>query len=154
MSGYSAYEQGQAQEKQGKYQAAVDRNNAMITDWQAQDEIDRGKEEERRARAQAEIFKGRQMSALASSGNVIDYGSSLDILSETAETSELDALTVRSNAERRAYGYKTQSTNYRASASANSMAASSASKGKYIRAGSSLLSGASQTSYQYHSMTN
>ena len=46
---------------------------------------------------------------MAANGVDLSSGSPLDILGDTAMYGELDALTIRSNAEREAYGYRVQS---------------------------------------------
>lgn len=153
---YSAYGQvqaGKAQQAQYNYQAAVDRNNKKITDWQAKDAIDRGKEEERRRRLQTQQTMGTQRVSFAANG--IDLGSEnvSDTLADTAMTGELDALTIRSNAARDAWGYKVQGMNYMASAGNNQLAGRNARQAGRTGAMSTILGGAStvsQNAYTYN----
>ncbi len=44
----------------------------------------------------------------AASNITVGSGSAVDVRSSAAEMGELDALTIRSNAEKQAYGYQTQ----------------------------------------------
>jgi hypothetical protein len=140
VSAGGAIMQGQAQAKQAKYQAGVERNNAMIAGWQAEDATQRGQIEEQRQRLATARLRGAQRAGMAANGVDIDSGSPLDILMDTAQLGELDALTIRSNAEREAYGFRSQSGNLMAQAGLTTMAGRSASTAGYIGAGSTLLS--------------
>lgn len=151
-TGFSAYQQvqqGKAQQAQYEYQAAVDRNNQQIAQWQAQDALDRGAEEERRRRVQTNQQIGTQRTQFASSG--IDLGSEnvIDTLSDTAMIGELDALTIRSNAEREAFGHEVQAQNFENSATANTTAGENARTTGTLNATSTILGGASTVSNQY-----
>ena len=81
----------------------------------------------------------------------IDLGSDvvLDTLSDTAALGELDALTIRSNAAREAYGYQVQGMNYEASAGNNALAAKNAKSAGKTAMFSTLLSGASTVAGNY-----
>lgn len=132
--------QGQAQAKQAKYQAAVETNNATIAGWQAEDATARGKIEEQRQRLATARLRGAQRAGMAANGVEIDSGSPLDVLMDTAQLGELDALTIRSNAEREAYGLRNQQSNLTAQSALTSMAGKNARTASYISAGSTLLS--------------
>ena len=135
--------QGKAEQQMYEYQAAVDRNNAQIAEWQAVDAEKRGKEEERRQRLLTQQKKGTQRTAFAAAG--IDLGSDnvAETLADTEMLGELDALTIRSNAQREAYGYRVQGSNYNASAVNNQYAGKNARTASNIRATTTLLDGAS-----------
>jgi hypothetical protein len=134
--------QGQAQAKQAKYQSAVERNNATIAGWQATDAQQRGQIEEQRQRLATARLKGAQRAGMAANGIEIDSGSPLDVLMDTAQLGELDALTIRANAEREAYGFRSQQGNLTAQAGLTQMAGRNAVTAGYIGAGSTLLSSA------------
>jgi hypothetical protein len=59
---------------------------------------------------------------------------------DTAQLGELDALTIRSNAEREAYGYTTQSSNLTAQSGLTRMAGRNAQTAGYVSAAGTLLS--------------
>jgi len=108
---------GQAQassaaQGQAAYQAGVLRNNKILADRAAQDALDRGKVAEDRQRIQTRQLAGRQRAVLAANGVLVDSGSALDITSDTAMIGELDALTIRANAEREAEGFRQQGANF------------------------------------------
>lgn len=108
-SAISAYGQAEA----GDYNAALAEQNAKVAGIQAQDALTRGTAEESRYRGQVSKLMGRQRAAIGSSG-IEASGSALDILADTARTGELDALTIRNNAAREAWGYRVQAVNSRA----------------------------------------
>lgn len=103
-----SYNQGQAQRQQGKHQQQVLEQNSRLAQLQAEDSIRRGDKEAAQVRKQASKIEGAQRAALAAQGLDVDMGSALDIQMETAELGALDALTVKNNAWREAWGYKTQ----------------------------------------------
>ena len=132
-----------------EYQAKVDDNNRKVALWKAQDAQDRGAREEASLRIKVAQLKGRQKSVLAASGVEIGDGSALDILGDTAALGELDALTIRSNAEREAYEQKVNASNLAANASMKRMGAGNALIAGRIGAMTSLLSGASSISSKW-----
>ncbi len=109
---YSSYQQSQAQQASYEYQAAVARNNAITAEWQAQDAIKRGEIAEEQQRRRTAMLKGTQTARLAANGLDISEGSALQILSDTDWMGEQDALTVRDNAAREAWGFRQQGQNY------------------------------------------
>lgn len=139
-------QQGKAQQAAYNYQAAVDRNNSLISKRQADDAIARGKVEEDQLRLKVNQVKGSQRAAFASTG--VDLGSEVvsDTLADTAATGELDALTIRSNAAREAYGYKVHGMNYDASAKGNVLAGKNAVSASKTNAFTTILGGASTVS--------
>jgi hypothetical protein len=149
IGAYGAIQSGQAQKKQARYQSAVERNNSQIATWQAQDATQRGQIEEQRQRLATARLRGSQRAAMASNGIEVGSGSPLDVLMDTAQLGELDALTIRSNAEREAYGFRSQSGNLMAQAGLTQMAGRSAQTGSYVSAGSTLLSTAATAGDRY-----
>lgn len=148
-SAAGAIQQGQAQKRQANYQAAVERNNAQIAGWQAEDATKRGAIEEQRQRLATAKLRGSQRAGMASNGIEISSGSPLDVLMDTAQLGELDALTIRSNAEREAYGLRTQQSNLTAQSGLTRMAGRDAQQASYISAGSTLLSTAATAGDRY-----
>jgi hypothetical protein len=153
MAAGGAIQQGRAQKQQANYQAAVERNNATIAGWQAEDAQHRGQIEEQRQRLQTARLRGAQRAGMASNGVEIDSGSPLDVLMDTAQLGELDALTVRSNAEREVYGLRNQQSNLTAQSGLTRLAGRNAQQASYISAGSSLLSTAA-TAYDRSAQYN
>lgn len=142
-------QQGKAAQAQANYQAQVSENNAKITQWQAQDAIARGKVEEEQHRKQVARFLGTQRAGIAGSGFELGDETSMSILGDTAAMGELDALTIRSNAAREAWGYQVQGSNFQADAGMSRLAGKNARSSSYWQAGGDLLSGASRFGTQY-----
>lgn len=88
--------------------------NAGIADWQATDALDRGKVEEGRQRKQTERVIGAQRAGFGMQGVDVNRGSALDVQADAAYLGELDALTIRNNAAKEAWGYTVQASNLRA----------------------------------------
>jgi len=103
------------QREAGRYNAAVAETNAALADMSAQDALARGTAEESRYRMNIRQLQGRQRAAIGSSG-IERSGTALQALTDTAAIGELDLLTIRNNAAREAFGYRTQGLNYRAQA--------------------------------------
>lgn len=145
MSVVGAVQQSSAQKSQVKYQAAVARNNQIITARQAEDARERGKKEELSFRRQLSQMKGKQRSIFAGSGVVVDEGSALDTLTETAELGEIDALTIRNNAEREAYGHEVRGMNFQNEAQAADATAGNISP--FFSGASTLLTSGTQAAF-------
>lgn len=148
---------GQAQEAKAtaaanNYNAQVAEMNAKISEKQAKDAIERGKQEEQQKRQQTAQLEGRQRAAMAANGLDLSFGSPLDTIVDTAKLGELDALNIKTNAYREAYGYKVQATNQRASATLDRMRADSAKKTGYLNSVGTILGGAGKAYSQSSSM--
>ncbi len=106
LGAYTSYTQGKAQRRIFEAQAKIDEINARIAEMQAEDAIKRGHEREGISRQKTKKIRGAQRAALAAQGIRVDVGSALDIQLETEDIGELDALTIRNNALREAFGFK------------------------------------------------
>jgi len=145
--------QGQAQKQTYDYKAQVNENNKQVSEWKAQDAVDRGYVREQEHRNKVSNLKGRQRAVLAASGVEVDTGSALDILEDTAALGELDALTIRSNAEREAYDYKVAGMNDGAQADVNRMSGENALAAGNMGARTSLLQGAGSVASKWYTMS-
>ena len=124
LSTKGVYEGAKAEKEAAKYSAAVSRNNAIIAEGQASDRLEQGKQEESNFRKQLSQLKGTQRSIYAGSGIIVDEGSALDTVVETAELGEIDAFAIRRNAEIDAYGYNNQANNFSSQATLQTAKAS------------------------------
>ena len=164
VSTLGAYREAQAEKASLKYNAAVSRNNAIYQRQfeernlaLAEDARKRGETEVYRQRLKALNLASKQQSAFASAGVDISVGSPLDLLGDTFQLGELDALTARHNASTEAAGFenaafqnRVQADNYDAQAGLLSTQASNVSP--FTSAFTTLLSGASQTAGAYAKM--
>lgn len=99
LGAYGQHQTGKAQERMANVRAQMQHEQAV-------DAISRGQQAEADHRRKVQAFKGKQRATLASNLVELDSGSASDIQADTAMLSELDALTIRNNAEREAYGYE------------------------------------------------
>lgn len=90
MTAYGQVQQGKAQEGQSEYNAAVSRNNATLA-------ANRGVDKENAFRNQTKQLKQQQRAHFGASGVELASGSAADILADTENYGELDALNIRSN---------------------------------------------------------
>lgn len=94
---------------QGKQDEATAITNQRISNAQAQDALLRGTKDESRYRRQVAMIAGQQKAEFGAR-NVTAEGTALDILGDTAAIGEEDALTIRNNAAREAWGYRNQAS--------------------------------------------
>jgi len=121
-------------EAKAKNDSRMAEHNRKMAEFQAEDAIERGKVEEAEYRKQISSAIGSQRAALAAAGIQLDSGSALEVQEDTAVKGELDALTIRNNARREAFGYKTQALNINAQSTFDNITANA-------RARSTLLTG-------------
>ena len=169
LAAFSAYQQykgskkqekaakaaGKAEQKIAESQGLVLDYNANVADLQAQDAIERGAEAESRFRAQIRGTIGAQRAGMAANNIDVSFGSAVDVQGDAAFLGELDALTIRTNAAREAWGFKVQATNYRKQAEIarqggqNAVVAANATASAYsTQAYSSLIGGATSIMQQ------
>lgn len=142
VSAVGQVQAGKAAQAAGDYNAAVARNNQIVAEQQAADAQRRGEVAETEQRRKVRMLAGSQRAALGASGVQLDAGTPLDLLGDTAAMGELDALTIRNNAEREAYGYRVQGVNFGAEAGLQTMRGNNAMSGALMSAGGTVLSGA------------
>lgn len=109
---YGSVKEAKATKQAAAENAASYEQNRAFAEAQAADAIARGRDNERRARLATRVFLGAQRARLAANNVRLDQGSALDIQMDTAMMGELDAITIRNNAQREAMGYKQSAANY------------------------------------------
>lgn len=112
-AGRAAKRAGEAQRDAAESQAELAEYNAAVAELQAQDAIDRGAEDEQRFRSQVRLLIGEQRAGQAASNVDVGFGSTVDVQADAAFLGELDALQLRNNAAREAWGYKVQGEDLR-----------------------------------------
>lgn len=129
------------------YQATVYENNAQYDTWRAEDAIQRGQTEEGRHRMKVSQLQGTQRASIAGRGIALDEGSPLNILEDTEYMGELDAMTIRDNANKEAWGHRIAAQNNRSNAALSRAQADAINPRQ--RAKASLLSSAAQFGSQW-----
>jgi hypothetical protein len=142
----AAQQQAEAQAGSLRYQAQVAKNNQSIAEGLATRATQAGESQVSQKRAQTAAVIGGQLAGQAAGGLDVNKGSAVDVRSSAAELGELDALTIRSNAENTAFGYKTQGLNFGAQAAVNEATAQNALTAGNLNAFTSLAGGASSIS--------
>lgn len=141
--------QGNASANAAEYQAKVAENNAQIArqnqEWSERSAITNEAAQGMKTRAQLGAIKAAQ----AASGVDVNTGSAVDVRSSAAELGQLDAINIRANAAREAYGYGTQAQGFTDQAALDRSTAGNARTAGYIGAGTSLLGGAASAASNY-----
>jgi len=149
MGAAGAVQQGQAASQAAEYNSKVSAMNADLADRRAKDALVRGQKEEQQKLFEKAQIMGKQKAAAAANGVDITFGSPLDNIVDTAKLGEIDALTIRQNANRESYDYRVQAVNQNAQSELQSMQADSAKTGGYLSAFGTLLGGAGDA-YKYY----
>lgn len=111
LGAVGSYQAGRAQSMAYEQQAKVARQNSIIAQNNAAMERQSGTEEARRKRISTLQNIGSQKTALAANGVDVGYGTSLDVIEDTAMVGELDALMIETDSERKARNYEIESNN-------------------------------------------
>ena len=111
---------------QGRIESDALKLNAMRAEVEAQDALRRGETEASKHLGATGRLIGSQRAAMAAQGVNIDSGSASMVTQDTAALGALDALTIRNNAYREAYGFKSQALGYAGQAKLTRMGARSA----------------------------
>lgn len=112
IQGISSISSAFASIEQGKSRRIVSESNKFIAELRARQAKTAG---QRRVGRSSQAFRklvGRQRAALAAQGISLTEGSAQDIIQETQDISELDALTIKNNAAREALGFRTQARQF------------------------------------------
>ena len=113
--------------------------NAKVAEMQAVDALARGAEDEERFRMVVKGLIGSQRAGFAGQNVDVGIGSPVDVVADSAYLGELDALTIRNNAAREAWGYRVQAENFRMGVDAAGRANNFATASSLLGFGSSLL---------------
>lgn len=155
VSGFETQQrQAWASQAMGKYESAIDEQNAKLADLSAKDALERGQVEEQRQRMVTRQTIGATRAAQAAQGVDVATGSAVDVQASEAGLGELDALMIRNNAAREAYGYKVEAINYRQQGKLAAFAGANAAAGYRAGSYSSLLEGAANTYGIYQRNSN
>ena len=149
MSAYSSMSQARAQRDSANYNAAVQRNNAQVAEWQAKDSIERGNAALEAHQRKVASLKGSQTASMAARGLSLDEGTPINILSDTDYFGKVDGNTITANAAREAWGYKNQAAGYESAGVLSSNQAGNANPG--MAAAGTLISGAGMVADRWYS---
>lgn len=132
-----------------RYNAAVATNNAILARRNADLAGQQGEANVAASQAATRAKVGGIKAAQAASGIDVNYGSAVDVRSSAAETGQLSALSLRSEAARKAYGYQQLERDYKAESKLQKATGASAITAGDIEADATLLGGVSQAGMGY-----
>lgn len=112
-AGDASTEAGEAQRRAAESLADLSDYNAQVAELQAQDAITRGADEEARFRTSVRGLIGSQRAGFAAGNIDVGSGSAVDVQADAAFLGELDALQIRTNARREAWGYQVEAEDLR-----------------------------------------
>ncbi len=112
-AGQAAKKAGEAERRAAEASADLAEYNAAVADLQATDAVARGAEDESRFRTSVRGLIGAQRAGIAAGNVDVGWGSAVDVQADAAFLGELDALTIRTNAAREAWGYQVQAEDLR-----------------------------------------
>lgn len=146
---YGQLQSAHAQAAADQYNASVAQINQNQAATNARLAAQAGEEQVAQQQRKTRAEVGQLEANAAASGVDVNKGSALDVRSSAAELGELDALTVRSNAAREAYGYQTQAVSQGNEAQLETFAASNAEQAGGINAAGTLLGSAAGAGNTY-----
>lgn len=112
-AGNAQQQAGLDQQKVSNSEADLADFNANIAELQSTDAVARGKIAEDQFRTRVKGAIGAQRVGFAASNVDVGFGSAVDVQGDAAYLGELDALTIRNNAAREAWGFKVQAADLR-----------------------------------------
>jgi hypothetical protein len=136
----AASEAGQAQSQASLYQAQVARNNQAIAEQYARQEEQRGAVEAQTKQMETAQRVGA-IKAVAGASGLDPGGSPLRLSADTLAMGDLDARTIRYNAEQAAYGRRVQGAGFGAQAGLDTQAAADARRAGNLGSAGAIISG-------------
>ncbi|PRZ51227.1 hypothetical protein BX589_12068 [Paraburkholderia fungorum] len=143
MSAEGAQQQAKATASADQYQAQVAKNNQTIANQYAAQATADGENKVAIKQQQTAQMIGGERAAMAANGVDLNSGSALRIQGDTAKLGDVDALTIRNNAARAAYGYQLQGLSYGQQATLDESSAANAVSAGNLNSFASIVGGAS-----------
>lgn len=144
------YEQGQAAATSAKFNADIERQNAAISRENAAIAGQSGAQQAFNSGQKSRQEMGAIIANQAASGIDVNSGSALDTRLSADDLGMMDALTIRSNATREAYGYRTQAISHDEQAVLDRASATNDLTASYLNAGSTLLGAAGNAASRFY----
>lgn len=141
VSAVGAMQSASAQSQAATYNSEVAAQNTQIANNNATAAAQAGEQQAAVASGKTKAEVGAIKTSQAAGGIDVNSGSAVDVQSSAAQLGELNAITIRSNAARTAYGYQTQAAGYQDQSALDTSEAENASTAGDIGASSSILGG-------------
>jgi hypothetical protein len=139
--------QSMAVKARGDYEEFIARQNADLAERDAKEITKRGDKASSDYKNQVNQLKGQQRSSMAAQGIDINQGSAAEIQKETATLGALDALQLKNNAWREAFGMRGQANQYRAQARMTGISARNEARNTLLTGGMQALSSGAKAAY-------
>lgn len=136
--GLSAINSALALMAQGEFQKNAAYTNASYSDMQAEDAVYRGQKNAENYMKKVNQIQGKQTASLAAQGVDVASGSAAKVQESTHNMGALDASTIRVNAYKEAFGYKTQAINQRLQGDLTGISSAQAANNTLITGGLSI----------------
>lgn len=107
-----SYADAQAMKAKGAYESNQADINARMSGMQAEDALKRGETAANAARRKGLQVAGSKRAALGASGQDVNSGTAASMIDDAKMYSELDALTLKTNAAKEAFGHRIEAENY------------------------------------------
>lgn len=104
--------EGKALKAQATFQAAVLRNNKLLTDIKAKEVLEEGAIAQQQRQLQVGQIIGEQRASFAGRGVVVDEDTAFDLLLDAVRIGKLDEIAIQTNADREALALKMQGANF------------------------------------------
>lgn len=143
-AGVGAYGQVQASNAasaSAKANAQIAENNQQIATNNANAAVQAGNQQAAMSQAKTRASVGAIKASQAAAGIDVNSGTDVDVRSSAADLGELDAINIRGNAAKTAYGYQAQGTSFENTANLDTAQAANATTAGAIGAGSTLIGG-------------
>jgi hypothetical protein len=151
MSG--AMTQSQALESQGKYQKQQYEVNAKLAEMQAEDSIKRGDKAAGRYKDAVKQVIGKQRAGYAGQGVDVNTGSASEVQAETVKIGTEDVMTIKNNAWREAWGFRSSAVNARHQGAVAAIAGKNAADATLLGGGLSSLAYGLKGGYDFFGTT-
>lgn len=132
MSAVGEYNQGHAAAQAAKYNSAMADQNAKINDANTEIAGQSGQAQVAQQQRSTRALVGDTLANQGASGVEVNKGSSVDVRGSESSLGYLDAMNIRTNATREAYGYLTQAENQRAESKREAYKAKKTEQGALI----------------------
>lgn len=146
---YSQVQASNAASQASKFNEQVAANNAQIALQNANWASQAGEQQAAAAQQKTRATVGAIKTAQAASGVDVNTGSAVDVRSSAASLGELDAINIRSNAARQAYGYQTSSASETAKSQLDQYTAQNDVTAGQLNAAGTIIGGAGSAASDY-----
>ena len=141
--------EGRALKEQATFQAAVLRNNKLLTDIKAKEVLEEGAIAQQQRQLQVGQIIGEQRASFAGRGVVVDEGGAFDLLLDAVRIGKLDEIAIQTNADREALALKMQGANFEIQARLVEAKGEAAKEAGWFGAAGTLLSAAGKVASKW-----